>query len=204
MSQPTATIDSSFWKRLQRVIECLIVVVIVAALAGLLLLGRGTRRAEWRVGRWEPSLEDRQTPTAEYLNGGKSVVGEWVRGGMDSEHLLIEERDDKSLDVHFSTSGCIDRWTLERTATQSGATMVYDRPVVAYGSRPYDRMYLVSYRELDFLLPGDRVSDFNRAVAENDQASWVSRLALMRPSERKRIDDNNFQQDEVMGRSVFE
>lgn len=168
--------------------ELIAAVFICALMTAVLLSSAGSKwMADWRSRSCAPTEADIALPPEDCLSVAIAVEGEWVRGGMDTEGFTFRKRDDGTFDASFRTGGCVDRWELDRVATQTGATLLLDYPVVAYGrSGYYDRVHLIRYDGFDFLLPGNRVSDFNEVVSMSEDAARVSHLAMMRPGEKQR------------------
>jgi hypothetical protein len=167
-------------------LEIAIVVSIIGVLSLLIVPELGSSwSAEWKASRWKPSEFDQATPQGEFLAPNAVLDGWWSRRGMAGVSMRFSDLGDGIYKVDFETSGCCNRWRLERTAERNGATIVFDKPVVEYAPLIYDRVHLVRHGGFDFLVPGCEVSGIEKiltqSVSEGSRPSWC----LMRRSDQE-------------------
>ena len=113
------------------------------------------------VAKWKPAKKY-IPPIGEIVSEPGALVGRWDSpDGMGFVRLTIKQRDAKSFNLSYSSSGCVGGWKGNRTARFEDGWLLFDLAIKTYGGWTYDRLYVVKSNGAVVMIPAvfDDLSD---------------------------------------------
>ena len=142
---------------------------------------------EGKLTKWEPDHEDLVPMISDIHKPDVEIAGSWTTlGGFSGSTLEIQEDEDGTYSIDFSTGGCLSDWDLKRTGTYANGVLRLDKPVEEYISSPYDALYPVRVGGLDYLISQWSIRFLSEHYATDGKVKWV-----------EHIDDHAFHRESV-------
>lgn len=167
-------------------------ILCVAIFVGGTLLPDSATQTRWRLERRARDFKKTITPKLHdksIIATDAAIAGAWIcRHRLDRSSFVFTGRPDGQFDADFSTSGCLGGCTLKRTARFDGGVIRLDSAVAEYVPRTYDTIYAVCIQGTEYLLPAERLSDFEQELGTGTRG-W-ERYVFRRDNGAKEASDS--------------
>ena len=132
---------------------------------------------EEELATWEPDHEDLVPMISDIHKPDMEIAGSWTTLMiLDGSTLEIQENEDGTYSIDFSTGGCLSNWDLKRTGTYANGVLRLDKPVEEYGSSTYDTLYPVRVDGLDYLISQSRIRSLYKHYATDGKVKWPEHI----------------------------
>lgn len=126
-----------------------------------------------KLSQWDTTKEYSKIPYFAKLVLNIDLEGDWeMSTGFTSTTIHFKKNGKNQYKIFLETSGCLEDFQLERTATFDNGIIVLDKPVEHYEPLIYRKLYVVFNQGNEYLIPSQNLEKWEMSGKDSNYFNY--------------------------------